>query len=95
MGADTAVRPGQIYESCQPTFVVDGEETHTRLRVVGEPISTGGLYRYGKVQVATLTPEGREIRQRAIEVSQLHASGTTKTGAPRRTGYRLVQDAAS
>jgi hypothetical protein len=51
-----------------------------------------GLYGFGKVQVATLTDDGREVRPRALEVNQLHDSGTTKTGQPRRTGYRLVEE---
>lgn len=25
------IKPGQVYESCQPTFIVDGEPIHTRL----------------------------------------------------------------
>lgn len=86
------IERGQVYESCQPTFAVEGKEVHTRIKVLGEPIGTPGLFHFGKVQVATLTEDGREIRPRAIEVSQLHATGTTGAGQPRRTGYRLVEE---
>lgn len=89
MAAETtphAVKVGQVYESCQATFVVDGVPTCTRIVVKDEP----GFF--GKVMVATLTEDGREVRRRAIECSQLHASGLTREGLPRRTGYRLVKD---
>ncbi len=87
-----AIRPGQIYESCQPVRSEPGER-RIRIKVVGEPVSTHGLYGYGKVMVATLTEDGREVRPRAIEWTQLHESGTTNAGQPRRTGYRLVEEA--
>ena len=90
MTSETRIKAGQIYESCQPTFVVDGEPVHTRIRIVGAPDWT----RTGKTTVATLTEDGRALRPRSLETSQLHASGTTRTGAPRRTGYRLVQEAS-
>lgn len=32
-------------------------------------------------------------RPREVLVNRLHASATTPTGKPRRTGYRLVTDA--
>lgn len=92
MGAAFSIKPGQVYESCQPTFVVDGEPVHTRICVLAEPIGTPGLYGFGKVSVATLGENHRPLRPRRIEISQLHASGTTRTGAPRRSGYRLVQE---
>lgn len=87
------IRLGQVYESCQPVFVVDGNETRTRIKVIGELVGVSGFYGSGKVQVATVIAGGREIRPRVIEVSQLHASGTTRDGSPRRTGYRLVEEA--
>lgn len=31
-------------------------------------------------------------RPRSILVSELHSTGTTASGQPRRTGYRLVSD---
>lgn len=94
MTADIRVKPGQVYESCQPTFVVDGEPVHTRICVLAWPVGTPGLYGFGKVSVATLGENHRPLRPRRIEVSRLHATSTTKTGAPRRTGYRLVQEAS-
>lgn len=82
------IRPGQVYETCQPVYGhADGDE-YVRIKVMQAPV---GL----KVTVATLTTEGRLIRWRSINTSQLHESGTTKAGAPRRTGYRLVQDATA
>lgn len=77
------IRPGQVYES------VHGP--HLRIRVTSGPVEK--LCSRGKAQIVTLTDDGREVRPRWIETSQLHESGTTKAGAPRRTGYRLVQDA--
>jgi hypothetical protein len=80
------IEHGQEYESCHPL-------DNIRIRVVGEPVTTSGLYGFGKVRVATLTESGRELRPRAIAMNQLHDSGTTRDGQPRRTGYRLVRNA--
>ncbi|WP_433330055.1 hypothetical protein [Spirillospora sp. CA-294931] len=85
------IQAGQIYESCQPTAVVDGQETHTRIRVIRPPRDRS-LYGHGKVDIVTLNREGREIRPRAIEASQLHATATTRDGRERRAGYRLVEE---
>lgn len=82
------IRPGQIYESLQQTCVYDGVNTYTRIKVLSRP----GLYSSWRVQVATITPDGREIRPRMLDSRQLHESGTTQGGQPRRTGYRLVRD---
>lgn len=82
----TAITPGQVYESCQPR---DGRH-RTRIRVVGQPQTIPGVWGFGKVTVETVTANGRGIRYRAIDITQLHASGTTRNGTPRRTGYRLV-----
>lgn len=72
--------------SCQPTFVVDGQPVRTRIKVVGYPNRR-------KVRVATLTDDGREVRVRWLNASQLYGSAITPTGQPRRTGYRLVDEA--
>ena len=85
------IERAQVYESCRPVRSMPGEH-YTRIRVIGEPVSMHGLYGFGKVMVATLTDDGREVRPRALEVSQLHDSSTTKTGQPRRTGYRLIEE---
>lgn len=85
-----AITPGQEYESCLPTYYGSAGEEHTRIRVVGE--SAAGRFG-GKVAVVTLTESGREVRRRAIESAQLHPSGLTAAGQPRRTGYRLVRHA--
>ncbi|MFE9461653.1 hypothetical protein [Streptomyces californicus] len=83
------IQPGQIYRSLSNRHhPADGP---ARIKVVGEPVSIVGLYHFGKVAVVTVTTDGREIRRRAIEVTQLHATATTRDGAPRRTGYVLEQ----
>ncbi|WP_405824163.1 hypothetical protein OG705_29020 [Streptomyces sp. NBC_00838] len=83
------IQPGQIYRSLSNRHhPADGP---TRIKVVGEPISIAGLHNSGKVDVVTLTKDGREIRRRPIEVTQLHATNTTRDGKPRRAGYLLEQ----
>ncbi|GHD70368.1 hypothetical protein GCM10010317_077560 [Streptomyces mirabilis] len=78
------IQPGQIYRS-----LGDPYREPRRIRIVSEPVTTPGLYGFGKVQIVTVTRTGREIRQRRIELSQLHATDATETGAKRRTGYAL------
>ncbi|WP_329217303.1 hypothetical protein [Streptomyces microflavus] len=48
-----------------------------------------GVHGFGTVQVATLTEDGRETRQRSMKLNQLHTTAATRDGAPRRTGYVL------
>lgn len=79
------VEAGQVYESCQPTSVIDGEPVHTGIRVVGAPADQW-LRGYSKVQVVTLTEDGRRARERALATSQLHAAAVTAAGRERRTG---------
>ena len=89
------IKAGQEYESCVADYTQysqSGSE-HTRIRILAEPVTTPGVYGYGKVRVATLELCGREVRPRRIALSQLHETGTTKDGQPRRTGYRLVKEA--
>ena len=81
------IRPGQVYEECATSDYWEPR----RIRVLGEP-GDRWLPGYSKVDVATIDDRGREMRRRALETSQLHATGTTRTGQPRRSGYRLVQD---
>lgn len=83
------IRKGQIYVSARPTFVQNGQPVHTYIKVVTDPRDYG-LYG-GKVFVVTLQ-DGKELRQRAINVHSLHASSTTKDGEPRRNGYYLVSE---
>lgn len=80
------IQRGQVYRSLGDPYPYDEPR---RIKVVGEPITTWGRYGYGKVDVVTITANGREIRRRAIEVSQLHDSAVTREGKPRRTGYVL------
>lgn len=85
----TAIQPGQTYSSVKP-ITSEPESRHIRIKVTAEP-NRFNLSRWtvGKVQVVTLTSDGREVRLRAIKVSQLHATATTRDGQPRRTGYVL------
>lgn len=78
------IEPGQEYVDCDP-------RGHIRIRVVSTPYP--GVLATPKVDIATLTARGREIRRRAISVGSLHESGTTAAGQPRRMGYRLVRNA--
>lgn len=86
------IKPGQIYQTCYPTHVVDGEEKYTRIKVLARPVMTHGLHNYGKVMVATITETGREVRPRPITLTSLHKTNTTRYGLPRTSGYHLVQD---
>ena len=86
------ITPGQIYQSCQPTYVVAGFlNLHTRIKVLEAPGTMPGID-FGKAFVATLTTEGRLLRMRHLDAKKLHASAFTKEGDRRRTGYSLVQD---
>ena len=82
------IETGQEYALCAAR-----PDDQPRIRVVGDPITTLGLHGFGKVDIVTLTADGREIRRRAIEMTQLHETGTTRDGQPRKTGYRLVRHA--
>lgn len=79
---------GDVYVSCKPVASMP-DAHYIRIRVVGEPITTFGRYGYGKVDVVTIAADGREVRRRALEASQLHATATTRDGRLRRTGYVL------
>ncbi|WP_329390241.1 hypothetical protein [Streptomyces sp. NBC_01716] len=81
------IQPGQIYRSTTP--IPDQPDNYRRIKVVGEPNTVPGGWNFGKVDVATLAEDGREIRRRRVETSQLHATATTRDGKPRRTGYVL------
>lgn len=83
------IERGQIYRSLgNRHHPVEGP---TRIKVVEDPVATPGLHGFGKVDVVTLK-NGREIRRRPIELSQLHASATTQHGKPRLSGYVLVRE---
>lgn len=68
-------------------------------------VKVGQVYeacRYSKrIRITAYTPGSNRAdvvdaktgkRPRSILVSELHASGLTGEGLPRRTGYRLVKD---
>jgi hypothetical protein len=75
------IAAGQIYTRHDPV-----ENVTYRVRVIRGPING---YGGGKAWVESLLPDGRAVRQRPIEASQLHDSPTTRAGQPRRTGYVL------
>ncbi|MFI5739176.1 hypothetical protein ACIA9I_12475 [Streptomyces anulatus] len=80
------IQPGQTYRSASP-IKSDPQQRHTRIKVVDELIGKPGVYGLNKVDIVTITDNGREIRRRAVEVTQLHTTATTRDGTPRRTGY--------
>lgn len=84
----TAIQPGQTYVAIKPN-PSDPNDTVRRIEVVGTLGRTHGVWGYGKVDVVTVTADGRKVRRRSIEASQLHATATTRNGQPRRTGYVL------
>ncbi|MFF4644929.1 hypothetical protein [Streptomyces sp. NPDC001389] len=86
----TSIQPGQIYRAVKAT-ASEPEPRHIRIEVVGTLGRIHGVWGYGKVNVVTITADGRKVRRRAIEASQLHATETTRDGQPRRTGYVLEQ----
>lgn len=71
---------GQVYESCNPGekkyLVIDSIDRDTGTAKVSFPGGRGG--------------RDRNARRRTIKLSSLHPTGTTRTGAERRTGYRLM-----
>ncbi|HEX6518310.1 MAG TPA: hypothetical protein VF049_22305 [Nocardioidaceae bacterium] len=75
------IQPGQIYRPAKGGPL--------RIKVVSKPHTTWGLHGYGKVDIVTLTGDGREVRRRPVETSQLHTTPLTANGQPRRTGYVL------
>lgn len=81
------IQPGQTYRSLSnchhPT---DGP---TRIRITHAPIGATDIDGMRKVQVVTITRDGREIRPRWMRADKLHTTTTTRDGAPRRTGYVL------
>ncbi|MFE0692902.1 hypothetical protein [Streptomyces sp. NPDC058869] len=81
------IQPGQTYRSLgnrhHPT---DGP---TRIRIANAPTGATDIDGMRKVQVVTITRDGREIRPRWMRADKLHPTPTTRDGAPRRTGYIL------
>jgi hypothetical protein len=71
------IEPGQEYERHDPR-----ENSTTRIRVVGDSVPWWD--NSGKVWIATVGPDGRELRSRWIATRQLHDN------PDRVTGYRLV-----
>ncbi|MFB6805431.1 hypothetical protein [Streptomyces sp. NPDC056387] len=82
------IKPGQTYLAVKPSEARP-DKHFIRIKVVGVGPGIPGIWGYGKVDVVTLTADGREVRRRSIEASQLHATATTRDGQHRRTGYVL------
>ncbi|RPK56215.1 hypothetical protein EES43_24545 [Streptomyces sp. ADI96-02] len=81
------IQPGQTYRSLSNRHhPADGP---TRIRITRAPLGTADLDGMRKVQVVTLTWDGREIRPRWMRADRLHATATTRDGTPRRAGYVL------
>jgi hypothetical protein len=70
---DAVIAVGQIYRSCDPRDSI-------RLRVES--------YEPGSVRAHVVDAETGK-RSRRLLVNRLHETATTKSGAPRRTGYVL------
>ncbi|MYX14399.1 hypothetical protein GTY67_13435 [Streptomyces sp. SID8374] len=79
------IQPGQTYRSLSNRHhPADGP---IRIRITNAPIGATDIDGMRKVQVATITSDGREIRPRWMRADKLHTTATTRDGAPRRTGY--------
>ncbi|WP_069751597.1 hypothetical protein [Streptomyces sp. EN16] len=81
------IQPGQTYRSLSNRH--HPSDGPTRIRITNAPIGAADLDGMRKVQVVTITRDGREIRPRWMRSDQLHTTPTTRDGAPRRTGYVL------
>ncbi|MET9957467.1 hypothetical protein ABZ135_38770 [Streptomyces sp. NPDC006339] len=67
------IQPGQIYRSCKPGY----EEFRIRITSVGTET------------VSATSVDGGWALLNPVPIRQLHATPTTKTGQPRRSGYVL------
>lgn len=96
VSAQFRVRAGQEYLSCVlPRSSGEAVSPQVRIRIVEDPQSG-----WHKADIVTVRSDGRAVNPRRIEISQLHASATTRRGTARKTGYYLstgapVQAAAS
>lgn len=83
----SSIEAGQVYVAVKASPSMPGEH-RVRIRVVdcGAGYPSWG---WSKTTVETVLPDGRGVRRRAIETTELHASATTRDGRPRRTGYVL------
>ncbi|WP_030741832.1 hypothetical protein [Streptomyces griseus] len=80
------IQPGQTYYSLDGNHSSGGPR---RIRITSAPIGAADIDGMRKVQVVTITRDGRESRPRWMRADQLHTTPTTRDGAPRRTGYVL------
>lgn len=86
MSAQFKVRAGQEYLSCAlPRGSGEAVFRQVRIRIVEDP-QPG----WHKADIVTVRSDGRAVNPRRIEISQLHASATTRRGSARRTGYYLT-----
>ena len=75
------IEKGQIYVAADP------RDEGRRIVV----LAARGVFA-ATVSVATITPDGREVRPRSIQASQFHESAITIEGKPRKTGYILERN---
>lgn len=81
------IEKNQVYRSIiNPR---DPQRDPIRIKVVEDVVGGTSLSTQGKVRIVTVTANGREVRPRLIEASQLHESRFTKDGAVRLNGYVL------
>lgn len=86
------IEPGQVYYSLDPR-IEQYYDAPRRIKIVSEMITTPGLHGFGKVDVVTLTDDGREIRRRSILTTQLHAGPIGESGRRLKHGYALEVEA--
>lgn len=87
MSGQHRIERGQEYERHDRR-----EGVTTRIRVIGDSVPWWD--NSGKVRIATVGPDGRELRPRYIATRQLHATGTVGAEElPRKAGYALVRHA--
>lgn len=70
----TAIQPGQVYVACHPL------DKGRRIRITN--------YLPGHVGAVVVDADTGK-RPRWLSLRALHATATTRTGQPRRTGYAL------
>lgn len=76
MGMNIPFTPGQRFVAADP-------------RDEGRTLQIISHYPGHNPWVGTLGADGKVRRQRYVDAAQFHDSATTKTGAPRVTGYIL------
>jgi hypothetical protein len=76
------IEKDQVYEAIKPN--IHGERVRIKVTT-----TLGGTFA-GVVGVSTVGANGKLLRPRSLQTSQLHEDMLTKDGKPRRNGYVLV-----